>query len=618
MIKLLKTKKHDSIEPIMVTDNNANAHCVWQNNGLYCYSKFNGVDWEYLNDYKVVDAIPTNTAVPKNGVCSDSNGNPYILWAKSNLRHIFGNLSYLYLTYWNNYKWTGIEEQILREVLYGSSLMFFNNDLYIGSLIFKNNKYLFTMSICQNNTFTQLNTCEISALSGESKVLLRMVENNIYCFWECSNNNNYWIEHVIYNIGSNSFNSTLTRKINFSNNNVPISGFDFMYLDLYSSSSSQSSESSSSLSSLSSSSLSSSSISSGSSSSSSSFSSLSSQSSISSLSSLSSSSISSVSSLSSISSLSSLSSSSISSVSSQSSQSSLSSLSSKSSLSSSSQSSVSSLSSSSSSSISSSSSWPYEVTYCSGRFSIFPRTEPNIVLDNKTGRYWTKDANIGGTMSQPTAVTYCDNLTVDGVSDWKLTNGYWGTRELASPGLLDTPANDPALPLGHPFDNVQSAHYWSDGWMDGSQYWYINAVDGSLGYAMSPIGKYVWATRITVSDVSSTSSPSSVSSSSPSSSPSSPSSDIPAPPTGLTAVTAMWDVHYADLHWNGSTHATSYEVWKNTVNNSATATKWATPGGTSAYFDCSPDVQMTNYFWVKAVSGSGTSGFSSVASCWIK
>jgi len=332
-----------------------------------------------------------------------------------------------------------------------------------------------------------------------------------------------------------------------------------------------------------------------------------SSSSISSISSLSSSSISSISSSSS---LSSLSSSSLSSVSSPSSVSSTSSKSSPSSLSSSSVSSV--------SSVSSESSYPYEVTYCDGRFSIFPRTEPNIVLDNKTGRYWTKDANIGGTMSQGAAVTYCDNLTVDGVSDWKLTNGYWGVRELASPGLLDTPANDPALPLGHPFDNVQSAHYWSDGWVDGSQYWYINAVDGSLGYAMSPIGKYVWATRITVSDVSSTSSPSSVSSSSPSSSPSSPSSDIPAPPTGLTAVTAMWDVHYADLHWNGSTHATSYEVWKNTVNNSATATKWATPGGTSAYFDCSPDVQMTNYFWVKAVSGSGTSGFSSVASCWIK
>jgi len=141
-----------------------------------------------------------------------------------------------------------------------------------------------------------------------------------------------------------------------------------------------------------------------------------------------------------------------------------------------------------------------------------------------------------------------------------------------------------------------------------------------LGYAMSPIGKYVWATRITVSDVSSTSSPSSVSSSSPSSTSSSPSSDIPAPPTSVSATGFI--AGQARINFYGSTYATTYEYWYNTVNNSATATKGATNPGASwyaggLYYSLStyPDCNMTIYFWMKSVGASGTSGFSSMASC---
>ena len=347
MIKLLKLQKNDLVEPIMVTDNNANAHCVWQSEGVYCYSRFNGTDWEYLNDYKVVNTIPPNAVVPKNGLCADINGNPYIVWAKSNLVHIFGQLSYLYLTYWDNYQWKDISSPILLEVLYGSSLVFFNNDLYIGSLILKNGQYLFSISVYKNNIFTQLNTCVISALDKEVKVLLRKVNDDyIYCFWDCSDGTNYWIEHVVYDAYANVFYSTVTRKIGLTNNNIPTSGFDFVPLPWeFESSSSSSASSESSISSSSSSSISSSS---SSSLSSSSFSS-SSSSSLSSSSSSSSSSYSSSSSSSS-SSISSSSSSSISS-----SSFSLSSLSSSSSVSSSSRSSSSSVSSSSISSSSSSS-----------------------------------------------------------------------------------------------------------------------------------------------------------------------------------------------------------------------------------------------------------------------
>ena len=105
-------------------------------------------------------------------------------------------------------------------------------------------------------------------------------------------------------------------------------------------------------------------------------------------------------------------------------------------------------------------------TYCSGRFAVnFANTA--VVIDNDSGLMWTRNANIDGTKDWTNAGTYCDNLTNATYTDWRLPSYAELSRDVAqggsTTGLIDAPisANDPALPLGHPFTNVQSDYYWS-------------------------------------------------------------------------------------------------------------------------------------------------------------
>ena len=105
-------------------------------------------------------------------------------------------------------------------------------------------------------------------------------------------------------------------------------------------------------------------------------------------------------------------------------------------------------------------------TYSDGRFEI-RSDNTGVVVDNDSGLTWTRDANIGGTMTWSNAVTYCDNLTNSTYSDWRLPSAAEASRYVAqggsTTGLVDSyvSTNDPALPLGHPFTNVQSSDYWT-------------------------------------------------------------------------------------------------------------------------------------------------------------
>ncbi len=90
-----------------------------------------------------------------------------------------------------------------------------------------------------------------------------------------------------------------------------------------------------------------------------------------------------------------------------------------------------------------------------------------------------------------------------------------------------------------------------------------------------------------------------------------PSPDLP--PSAPTSVSAC-DGAYTDkvrVTWNVSSGATSYEVWRNTSDNSGTASKISGPDpiGTS-YEDTSVAAHTTYYYWVKAVNGAGASAFS--------
>jgi fibronectin type 3 domain-containing protein len=83
-----------------------------------------------------------------------------------------------------------------------------------------------------------------------------------------------------------------------------------------------------------------------------------------------------------------------------------------------------------------------------------------------------------------------------------------------------------------------------------------------------------------------------------------------APPTAPGGVTAT-DGTYTDkvqVSWSGVTGATSYEVWRNTANNSSTAGK-AGSSTASPYNDTTAGVGTTYYYWVKAVNTAGPSAF---------
>jgi len=86
----------------------------------------------------------------------------------------------------------------------------------------------------------------------------------------------------------------------------------------------------------------------------------------------------------------------------------------------------------------------------------------------------------------------------------------------------------------------------------------------------------------------------------------------PATPTGLTASAGVRKII---LTWNPNSEIDlkEYLVYRNTVNNSGTATLIARVRTTR--FEIDSEIGTTYYFWIKAVDYSGnTSGFSSVAS----
>jgi hypothetical protein len=82
----------------------------------------------------------------------------------------------------------------------------------------------------------------------------------------------------------------------------------------------------------------------------------------------------------------------------------------------------------------------------------------DMVLDNLTGLYWTRNARFGEaafTWAEAVNEPLANGHFVGGYTDWRLPN----VKELQS--LIDFSHNMPALPSGHPFVNVQSDYYWS-------------------------------------------------------------------------------------------------------------------------------------------------------------
>jgi hypothetical protein len=117
-----------------------------------------------------------------------------------------------------------------------------------------------------------------------------------------------------------------------------------------------------------------------------------------------------------------------------------------------------------------------------------------VITDTLTGLMWAENANLPSvTKTWNDAIDYCNGLSLEGYTDWRLPN----VRELFS--LIDFSQYNPALPSGHPFDNVQwIIGYWSSTTSAriSSSAWVVNLGDGLVGSSDKTLDLlYVWPVR---------------------------------------------------------------------------------------------------------------------------
>lgn len=144
-----------------------------------------------------------------------------------------------------------------------------------------------------------------------------------------------------------------------------------------------------------------------------------------------------------------------------------------------------------------------------------PRFSDNgngLVTDNLTSLVWTKDANLmntrdpnfapegsiyKGSVIWSDALDYIKKLNSEqylGHNDWRLPN----INELGS--LLDLQRSLPALPIGHPFSNIQFSVATSPYWSSTTSTEHVRCIEMRIG-EMEYVGKtgyghaYVWPVR---------------------------------------------------------------------------------------------------------------------------
>lgn len=126
--------------------------------------------------------------------------------------------------------------------------------------------------------------------------------------------------------------------------------------------------------------------------------------------------------------------------------------------------------------------------------------EDGTVRDNLTGLIWLKNANCFGSRTWEQAISDCNGLASGscGLIDdsytgiWRLPN----RKELET--LLDFERSNPALPLGHPFINVQTSYYWSSTtFVDNtSNVWIVWMGNGLVNNAGNKLDNfYTWPVR---------------------------------------------------------------------------------------------------------------------------
>ncbi len=111
----------------------------------------------------------------------------------------------------------------------------------------------------------------------------------------------------------------------------------------------------------------------------------------------------------------------------------------------------------------------------------------DIVKDNVSKLEWQDDV-VGSSMRWESAIGYCEGLTLEGYSDWRLPN----INELTS--IVDRSKVGPAIVQG--FENTSSS-YWSSTTLESSKNaaWYLYFYYGTVDYASKENSNYVRCVR---------------------------------------------------------------------------------------------------------------------------
>lgn len=123
------------------------------------------------------------------------------------------------------------------------------------------------------------------------------------------------------------------------------------------------------------------------------------------------------------------------------------------------------------------------------RFTV--QADTNLVVDNLTGLMWARNADSGHNNWGFMVSAVYWSVEPGGHEDWRLPT----VRELES--LLDLKRVLPALPAGHPFNNVQLI-YWtstSDA-ADTNRAWVVNVGEGTIArWVRTNTSPHAWAVR---------------------------------------------------------------------------------------------------------------------------
>jgi hypothetical protein len=111
----------------------------------------------------------------------------------------------------------------------------------------------------------------------------------------------------------------------------------------------------------------------------------------------------------------------------------------------------------------------------------------SAVLDKETGLVWEKSPS-DTPMLWSNAIDSCRFKEVGGRMGWRMPR----LEELQS--LVDKTRNNPSLPAGYPFGNVQTSKYWSISLFINYS-WYVDFSNGSGGGMDICDYAYVWCVR---------------------------------------------------------------------------------------------------------------------------